>query len=696
MTKRLAVTREAAGSEHDDGPGKSNPSPRECREVRPIPPFASILERCSAAPEPGMVTIALTDLRQIVRGFLAAIPFDRDEYLHWYPDFARLEAEGRIRSARDHWLEYGYFEGRLLYGWEGLPLDIDQELLSAPAAYFEWLRVGRQAERSDDWERAEGAYLSALGLVRHSLGAHAALAQLMFKTRNLSRCAEILDSARRLGLQSSTLRKLQSELYAAFGQNERAIGVLLQIGTPRSLSEIRRILESGRISIAKAAIRDATGDWINLSTIRSTIAAREAEARSGVRSQLRRRRSGALGQDALIALATGLAQLGRLKAASRVIDAVVITAKTPESFAARPVNDQKALLEAIRITRGAEAAHLFLKRIGGADEGDIRDLPYRMRLAFQAGDFGEVRRLGQMGPGWQRSAEMAELLALTSVLTGDPHEALRISRHHWAIPARYSWVSQVALMAARASGRYKGLSFGSLPVRPEPCAIPKVIVQFWDQQRPPPDVESAMASWRKRNENFQHVVYSEDAAREFLLREFGRDCVELFGYCHHPAMKSDFFRLAYLARRGGIYTDADEESLEPLNNLVDAHPGKRLFLCMAPDAFFVSNGFIASVPAHPIILRTFENAMHSIQRAKESQVRADIWKSTGPEQLTLSVTEAILRTEEADPLQDVGFLYWETRGRFCRIRNELAYKNTVAGNWRALNLASDGRSSETP
>lgn len=28
--------------------------------------------------------------------------------------------------------------------------------------------------------------------------------------------------------------------------------------------------------------------------------------------------------------------------------------------------------------------------------------------------------------------------------------------------------------------------------------------------------------------------------------------------CHHPAMKSDYFRLCFIARHGGFYVDADE------------------------------------------------------------------------------------------------------------------------------------------
>src|SRR5207302_5191018 len=34
--------------------------------------------------------------------------------------------------------------------------------------------------------------------------------------------------------------------------------------------------------------------------------------------------------------------------------------------------------------------------------------------------------------------------------------------------------------------------------------------------------------------------------------------VSAFDHCHHPAMRSDYFRLCYILKRGGFYVDADE------------------------------------------------------------------------------------------------------------------------------------------
>jgi hypothetical protein len=49
----------------------------------------------------------------IVRSLIRAAEFDADWYKSEYPDIAEAVAAGEIKSAKDHFIDSGYFEGRL-------------------------------------------------------------------------------------------------------------------------------------------------------------------------------------------------------------------------------------------------------------------------------------------------------------------------------------------------------------------------------------------------------------------------------------------------------------------------------------------------------------------------------------------------------------------------------------------------------
>lgn len=87
--------------------------------------------------------------------------------------------------------------------------------------------------------------------------------------------------------------------------------------------------------------------------------------------------------------------------------------------------------------------------------------------------------------------------------------------------------------------------------------IPRRILQFWDQKTIPEDVRNCMATWQALP-GFEHAVFDEKAARDFISTEYDSRHVEAFDLCNHPAMKSDLFRLAYLYRHGGVYIDTDD------------------------------------------------------------------------------------------------------------------------------------------
>jgi hypothetical protein len=49
----------------------------------------------------------------ILTEMLRAVPFDEKWYVERYPDVAEAVATGDFTSAHEHYVRYGYFEGRL-------------------------------------------------------------------------------------------------------------------------------------------------------------------------------------------------------------------------------------------------------------------------------------------------------------------------------------------------------------------------------------------------------------------------------------------------------------------------------------------------------------------------------------------------------------------------------------------------------
>jgi hypothetical protein len=74
-------------------------------ESRAMPSFAEI-RRATLLDIPGDV------LRPLLEPYISAAPLDEAAYLLRYPDVAEAVATQRFKSAREHYVIAGYFEGR--------------------------------------------------------------------------------------------------------------------------------------------------------------------------------------------------------------------------------------------------------------------------------------------------------------------------------------------------------------------------------------------------------------------------------------------------------------------------------------------------------------------------------------------------------------------------------------------------------
>jgi len=86
-----------------------------CEAVKYLPPFDLIRRSLEIASVKGELRVSASyeDFLKIIKLFLGGVEIDPAFYREQYDDIAEAEREGRISSVRRHFVEDGYFEGRL-------------------------------------------------------------------------------------------------------------------------------------------------------------------------------------------------------------------------------------------------------------------------------------------------------------------------------------------------------------------------------------------------------------------------------------------------------------------------------------------------------------------------------------------------------------------------------------------------------
>ncbi|MEA2739166.1 MAG: hypothetical protein QOH05_2473 [Acetobacteraceae bacterium] len=88
-----------------------------------LPPFESLKTYLSISNVKGKlrVTCSYEDLVEMLRQVIIGVEVDERWYLERYPDIAKAISQGRVRSPRLHFVNDGYFEGRLPF-----PIHVDE------------------------------------------------------------------------------------------------------------------------------------------------------------------------------------------------------------------------------------------------------------------------------------------------------------------------------------------------------------------------------------------------------------------------------------------------------------------------------------------------------------------------------------------------------------------------------------------
>jgi len=170
---------------------------------------------------------------------------------------------------------------------------------------------------------------------------------------------------------------------------------------------------------------------------------------------------------------------------------------------------------------------------------------------------------------------------------------------------------------------------------PVPTAhIPKLLFQTFNvKEQIPPKIGAMLEAWRRLNSDYAYELHDGKDMRHLIKEFFDPTFLQIFDAVGQYQQKADLWRLCVLFLRGGVYVDAD---YAPLSALADILPVSAQFaaaLCaplvvdaMQPPANCYSrpealkrmqNGFIATVPGHPILLLALQRLRWNFYRQED-------------------------------------------------------------------------------
>ena len=105
-----------------------------------LPPFEALRSYLTVTSVDGntLVSCRYEDIVQLIRRLIVGIRVDETWYLNRYPDIAQAIREGTVASAQSHFVNDGYFEGRMPF-----EIKVDERYyLSQNAGVADFVRRG--------------------------------------------------------------------------------------------------------------------------------------------------------------------------------------------------------------------------------------------------------------------------------------------------------------------------------------------------------------------------------------------------------------------------------------------------------------------------------------------------------------------------------------------------------------------------
>lgn len=159
----------------------------------------------------------------------------------------------------------------------------------------------------------------------------------------------------------------------------------------------------------------------------------------------------------------------------------------------------------------------------------------------------------------------------------------------------------------------------SLPEIGDTPRIPKIFHIIWLGSPVPQELQKIMNSWMKHHVGWHYKIWTDKDLEDFPMHNR-----ELFESSINYGQKADIARFEILYHFGGVYADADTESLRPIDILhyfFDFYIGIQPLDC---GMLQLGTGVIGSIPKHPLVKQMI------LQMHKNAKGRKGATLKTGP------------------------------------------------------------------
>jgi mannosyltransferase OCH1-like enzyme len=153
----------------------------------------------------------------------------------------------------------------------------------------------------------------------------------------------------------------------------------------------------------------------------------------------------------------------------------------------------------------------------------------------------------------------------------------------------------------------------------------------WIDTNIPQKMQLVIDKNRELNPEFNFFIYSDDACRDYIRRNFEKEVVDAFDTLVPGAYKSDLWRYCILYKEGGVYMDIKMECKVPFSRLIKQQP--ITLVADLPHTYAVSittgiwNGFMIYPPKNNVFRSCIDKIIENCNTKEYGRSPLDI---TGP------------------------------------------------------------------
>lgn len=211
--------------------------------------------------------------------------------------------------------------------------------------------------------------------------------------------------------------------------------------------------------------------------------------------------------------------------------------------------------------------------------------------------------------------------------------------------------------------------------------IPKKIWQTYKDpyNELPQYIKETSRSWIEINPDYDYEYMDDQAARDFIKKEYGSAMLDIFDSVPVGVMRGDMWRYLVIYAYGGVYTDLDTLCLKPIDTwMID---DKSLIVCPEHDIHLCQWTFAAS-PGHPSIKSVIDLMVKRLSDNPNWDIPHFVHFYTGPGVWTEGILSSLNIKKENNIIDKS--LEWNNSSR----AKELGFHCYGGEDWRIFHLTS--------